>query len=71
MKMHVSVNIRGILEQSDKKIRGILIDTKTGKELTAFDVRNDLNAMLANGQEYLPMHECNNFDPKKGCLGHN
>lgn len=37
---------------------------------TGEQVREAFLDELAKGNEFLPMGPCDNFDPKKGCLGH-
>ena len=71
-KIHLSLDVRGALMQSDRDLTPLAKSTtvegrrlRTGKEMRAF-----LLDCLAEGYEYLPMTECDNFDPKKGCLGH-
>lgn len=71
-KIHLCLSVRGALTQSDRDLTPLAKSTtvegrrlRTGKEMRAF-----LLDCLAEGYEYLPMTECDNFDPKKGCLGH-
>ena len=37
---------------------------------TVEELREALHDCLANGIEYFPCGDCDNFDPKKGCRGH-
>jgi hypothetical protein len=48
------------------------IFTVDGKQLrTANQVKTFLLDQLAQGHEVLPMADCDNFDWKTGCRGHN
>jgi hypothetical protein len=46
----------------------MLIDD--GRKMSADEAINVLMDELAAGHEVIPIGECNNFDYKKGCLGH-
>lgn len=70
--VHVSLDVRGSLMKSDRELtplaKATIVDGRqlqTGREMRAF-----LLDALAEGYEFLPMGKCDNFDPKKGCLGH-
>lgn len=41
-----------------------------GRPMTRREAFEALCDELAKGRELLPMGRCNNFDYKKGCLGH-
>lgn len=71
-KYHTSLNIRNALDWSrtgkQKFAKYVFID---GKHLnTADEVNTWLLDMLSEGYEMLPIEECDNFDKKTGCLGH-
>lgn len=70
--MHMSLSVRGALRKSDKELQswcGSMV--QDGKKLTTVEaIRDCLMQALSEGYEYLPMEECDNFDPKRGCLGH-
>lgn len=70
--MHISLSVRGALAQSDKDLRSFVgnltIDGRPAR--TVQEVRIILADALAEGMEYIPSDGCDNFDPKKGCLGH-
>lgn len=68
---HISMSVRGALRNWTKKsYHGYLNDKETGRELSFEEAKEALMAELANGVEAIPLMECDNFDPKKGCLGH-
>lgn len=50
---------------------GCINDDKTGKPVQSVrEIRIALAEMLAEGCEYIRNSECDNFNPKAGCLGH-
>jgi hypothetical protein len=71
MKIHMCVDIRGLLEMHRrKKIR--IMQHDDGRRMTDSEARDYLYKALGEGKEFLPCSsECDNFDYKKGCLGHN
>lgn len=76
MYIHMCASVRGILEtyNTDKKMakmfRGCVTDDN-GKQITdGYLIRQHFYDELAKGREVLPIGNCNNFDYKKGCLGH-
>lgn len=69
---HMSLSVTGALRQSDEDLKpwceNISVD---GKKLhTVSEIRDFLVERLSEGFECIPMCECDNFDPKRGCLGH-
>lgn len=66
---HISVSIRGLLDESDDMLDNMLSDGK-GQPLPADEARKILTAGLEQGHLYIKASGCDNFDPKKGCLGH-
>lgn len=69
---HISFSIRGGLHWSDQEWRenvDIFTDDE-GKMMTIFEAKEALMNALKEGYEVLPMKECGNFDPEKGCQGH-
>lgn len=66
---HMRLDIRGVLMNwSDTRMRGVFSDD--GRELSPHEAKAMLLDKLANGHEYLPVGDCPDFDPKKGCPGH-
>lgn len=73
MILHLAVSVRGVLSLSDREIvrqwkGSVSIDGKALR--TAREIRGAFMDQLANGNEFVPCGECDNFDPKKGCQGH-
>jgi hypothetical protein len=72
-RMHMSLSVRGMLCKTDRELRK---DMKwiTHEDGTPFasvhELRNEFFDTLAKGIEVLPMGDCDNFDPKTGCRGH-
>lgn len=66
---HIAASIRGLLNQSDEDLHHMLTGGD-GQPLSATDAREILTAELEQGHLYIPADGCDNFDPKKGCLGH-
>jgi len=72
MKTHISLSVRGALNMTKEELKrmapSITID---GKQLkTAGEVKNLLFDELSKGHEMLPFGDCDNFDWKTGCKGH-
>ena len=66
---HIAASIRGLLDQTDESLHNMLSDGE-GQPLSAQEAREILTAELEQGHLYIPASGCDNFDPKKGCLGH-
>ena len=72
--IHMSVNIRGMLDYCNRKsMTGLIIDDE-GRELSDKEARNYLYDHLEKGHKVLPMcdaDECPDFDYfGGGCPGH-
>lgn len=72
MIWHMSVSIEGLLAMSDARMKRILNSVKDdeGNQPTLEEFKKYLNYEWAIGHRLLPVPECDNFDPVKGCLGH-
>lgn len=72
MLRHMSTSIDGLLSLSDKDLTTWLdyIQDDEGKHPTLTELRKYLNDEKSKGHRLLPSPECDNFDPVKGCLGH-
>lgn len=70
--IHLCVSVRGMLNWSKAEMRRMASSiTVDGVPLrTADQVRDFLLDQLSIGHEVLPMAECDNFDYKTGCKGH-
>lgn len=63
--IHLSQSIDGLLRYKN------LTDVCESDEFkTDKDIRNELLRRKAAGELYISVGECDNFDPKIGCLGH-
>lgn len=63
--IHLSQSIDGLLRYKN------LTDVCESDEFkTDKDIRNELLRRKAAGELYISVGECDNFDPKTGCLGH-
>lgn len=71
-KVHLCLSVRGALNQTKAEMKRMASSiTVDGKRLkTADEVREFLLDELAQGHELLPFGECDNFDWKTGCKGH-
>lgn len=67
---HMCVSVRGVLiNWKDGDLKGMFTDDN-GKPMTAAQVKAELLYHLSNGHEVIPACKCDNFDWKKGCMGH-
>ena len=64
--IHCCMSVRGALRNRD--YTGIMHDD--GRPMTKSEAFDALCDELAKGHEVIPMGPCDNFDFKKGCLGH-
>lgn len=73
-RRHISISIRGAIGLPDSELKtwiGNLYDDETGDPVRSVrEIRLSLAEELAEGFEYIRNQECDNFDPKRGCLGH-
>jgi hypothetical protein len=70
---HMSQSIEGPLMNWSKKDwrRATGYMTKDGgKKFTADELKAEFLRMHGEGILYIPLGECDNFDPKEGCKGH-
>ena len=63
------MSVRGALRKPDKEIKGILLHND-GRPMSASEVRETLFDELSKGHEKIPIGDCDNFDYKNGCQGH-
>ncbi len=71
-RIHICLDVRGALARPDSVLRGWCggIEKDGRPCATVREVREVLQEALAEGYEYSPAEGCDNFDPKRGCLGH-
>ena len=67
MKFHLSADIRGMLEK--KNLSGYLTD-ENNRELSDKEAWEVLYDQASKGFNKIKSGECDNFDPNKGCQGH-
>ena len=65
MKRHLSTNIRGLI-RNGSAIKQIAKD----KGCNPKQVKLYLENLLDKGESLLKDDQCDNFDPNRGCLGH-
>ena len=72
MIRHLSTSIDGLLELSDYRLRRMLecVTDEDGKHPKLGEFKKWLRNEKALGHKFIPVPECDNFDPVKGCLGH-
>jgi hypothetical protein len=72
MYFHLSQSVKGALRNWKAKdwknnAKFFSID---GKRVSADALKDAFLTMLQEGIEAISVGDCDNFDPKKGCLGH-
>ena len=73
MYRHMSVSIKGLLAQTDEELEYWIQYTKDengNRPGSVGEFRKALQEELAAGNRLIRVPECDNFDPVKGCLGH-
>lgn len=72
MRWHISTSIDGLLALSDRNLSKMLqsVQDENGNHPTLKEFKKYLNEEKALGHRLLPSPYCDNFDPVKGCLGH-
>lgn len=73
MITHCCQSITGPLSNWGKrewKRACLYITRDDGSRFTADELKQAFVDELAKGHEVIPLGECDNFDYKKGCLGH-
>lgn len=66
----MGLSVRGaLLNWSDQDLVAML-KREDGSKLTPREAKERLLDQLAQGHEKIPMGECDNWDWKEGCLGH-
>ena len=70
--IHLCQSVRGALRWSAKEMREACKWTTKddGSRFTPDELRDAFMDELAKGHEVIKTGECDNFDYKKGCLGH-
>jgi hypothetical protein len=70
--LHVSVNVRDLLDSPREQKFALTWLTKTGGQrfLDVAEMRQALEDEIAQGHEFIPLAECGDFDFARGCRGH-
>lgn len=74
--IHMCISVRGVLHWPESEMRKATgpkgwIRHDDGSPMTVHELKDSLMDELARGHEVIPMNkDCDNFDYKKGCLGH-
>lgn len=63
MTTHASISITGLLRLGNKQLKALF--SMNGK-----DAREELLTRKRRGELLIKEEGCDNFDPKKGCIGH-
>lgn len=72
-RYHLSQSVRGALHNwspLEWEVACKWITRDDGSSMSVRELKDSFMDHLAAGIEYLAMGECDNFDPKRGCLGH-
>lgn len=75
MKIHMSTSIEGLLRQTERSPRSRKVLNYTFKDdgssyKNVRELQEDLRVQLTKGYSLIKDDRCDNFDPIKGCLGH-
>jgi hypothetical protein len=68
--IHMCLSVRGALMNWNARQLGTIFRDENGKRVPWREAKVELMDHLVAGREVLPIGECDNFDWKKGCLGH-
>lgn len=66
---HMHLDVRGALRWPKSKLKGMFV-YEDGLRLTPDEAIDHLMDELSKGHEFIPIGKCDNFDYKRGCLGH-
>lgn len=67
-QIHLSLSVEGALRAPAKFLK--CFTDNQGREMTAKQVRAQLNLARFEGKKVIPMTPCDNFDYQTGCKGH-
>ena len=67
MTRHMRLDVAGAIKNG---IGWKWVTGPDGKPIKKRDAINWLLGQLAAGKRYLPIGDCNDFDPENGCRGH-
>ena len=67
---HMALDVKGALTNwKMNDFRG-MFKTDDGRTMSPREAKQALLDALSDGHLFIPIGDCDNFDPKKGCLGH-
>lgn len=69
MKFHVALDVKGVLLNNDYRTM-LSFKNDDGSKVSPTEAKKFLLDELSKGHLLIPMGECDNFDEKKGCQGH-
>ncbi len=69
-KQHMCLSVEGALRWTPNNNKKSFANDDDGRPMTNKEFRAYLMKAAFEGKEVLPMGDCDNFDDKKGCLGH-
>lgn len=71
-RMHLCQSVRGALNWDKRMLKRMckVYTNDDGTHPTPDQLRDYFMDALSEGKEVLPIGECDNFDYKKGCQGH-
>jgi hypothetical protein len=68
--LHLRLDVAAALKKSDAELVASFVGDG-GSAMNADGIRTDLTTLLERGVHFLPIDQnCDNFDPRQGCLGH-
>lgn len=67
---HLCLSVRGALHNWRDRDMKRCFSHDDGRVMTVREAKNFLMDEIAKGHDVIPTCECDNFDYKKGCLGH-
>ena len=67
---HLCVDVRGALMNWKARDFEGVFQTDDGKPMSAIEAKAALLDELSKGHERIPCGNCDNFDWKTGCMGH-
>ena len=71
MKVHLCMDVRNFLKRSEfPKGFERLFKHRDGRSMSPDEARDALFDELSKGHDFIPLGECDNFDYKSGCQGH-
>lgn len=70
MKIHFCLSLKGALNNFKKSEWKNALKTEDGRWLTPDEVKSFFIDCLSEGKLVLPMGDCDKFDYKTGCPGH-